>query len=372
MLPKDKKILFLYLTGFSITGGIEKFNRSFLKALHELSVDGFFDADAYSSYDDTVDEKYFPRLRFKGFNKNRFLFTLFAFFTAIRYNTIIIGHINLAVIGCWIKKIKPKVQLITVAHGIEVWKELSGYKLALLQQSDRILCVSNYTRQQIIEKNPSVEATRMHIFPNTLDPYFIAPVEFKKPAYLLERYRLNETQPLLLTVTRLSFSERYKGYDNTIEMLPLLLQQYPNLHYLLGGKADQQETKRIKELIDGLQINKQMILPGFIEDKELIDHYLLGDVFVMPSRKEGFGIVFIEALACGRKVIAGNKDGSADALMNGELGVLVDPDDKTALAKAIIHSLENNEYSPQQLQEKVIMAFGFDKYKERLKHLLAS
>jgi phosphatidylinositol alpha-1,6-mannosyltransferase len=360
------KVLFLYLKAFSLTGGIEKFNRSFLKALHELSVDGFFDADAFSSYDTVTDEKYFPAKRFTGYKGNKLLFVFAAIRKAFKYNTVIIGHINLALVGYAIKKLRPSVRIILITHGIEVWKTHEGHKKKMLECADMILSVSEFTKQQILKYNPSVEGDKIKIFPNTIDPYFIAPTNFEKPAYLLNRYQLNADAKVILTVTRLSFSEKYKGYDNTIELMAELVKKDNKLKYVVCGKSDAEEKERIDSLIQKNKTEDAILLTGFVKDEELIDHYLLADVFVMPSKKEGFGIVFIEALTCGRKVIAGNKDGSVDALMNGKLGKLIDPDSKEELAIAIEQSLNDENYDPLALQQKVFDAFGFHRYKERL------
>src|SRR5882724_728792 len=118
-----RQVVFIYLKAFSFTGGIEKFNRSFLKALHELSVDGFFDASAISAYDGFTDEKYFPRIRFTGSRGLRAVFVCIAFFRALRSEVFIVGHINLGIVGYLAKKVKPSIKLIVIAHGIEVWKE---------------------------------------------------------------------------------------------------------------------------------------------------------------------------------------------------------------------------------------------------------
>jgi len=304
------KILFLYLKAFSFTGGIEKFNRSLLKALHELSVDGVIDADALSTYDSQPDEKYFPAQRFFGYEGVRPLFVLGAFFHSYRYGTLIIGHINLAVIGYLIKKMHPSKRLILVAHGIEIWKTLSGFQKKLLERADLIFAVSNFTRRMILEYNPQVRADKILVFPNTIDPYVVPPKQFSKPDYLLNRYKVAKDTPILLTVTRLASSEKYKGYDGIIALLPELLKVNPDIKYFICGKADVKEKERLELLIQKHNVSHAVRLLGFIDDEELTDHYLLADVFVMQSRKEGFGIVFIEALACGRKVIGGNKDGS--------------------------------------------------------------
>ncbi len=86
-----------------------------------------------------------------------------------------------------------------------------------------------------------------------------------------------------------------------------------------------------------------MTLAGYIPEEELNDHYNLCDVFAMPSKGEGFGIVFLEAMACGKPVLAGNKDGSVDALLGGKLGALVDPDDVAQIAETLIAILGATE-----------------------------
>ena len=118
-------------------------------------------------------------------------------------------------------------------------------------------------------------------------------------------------------------------------------------------------------------------LAGFIPDEELNDHYNLCDVFAMPSKGEGFGIVYLEALACGKPVLAGNCDGALDALNLGELGVLVDPDDVQTIAQYLIEILQQNHsnnliYQPELLRQKVIEYFGFERFQQTLKEHLAT
>ena len=119
-----------------------------------------------------------------------------------------------------------------------------------------------------------------------------------------------------------------------------------------------------------------MILTGFVHDEEVADHYLLADVFILPSLKEGFGIVFIEAMACGLPVVAGNKDGSVDALKNGELGTLVDPGNEAEILQALKSCLSGavknkGGQARKELQQKVYETFGFDTFKQNLQKALA-
>jgi glycosyltransferase involved in cell wall biosynthesis len=364
--------LFLYLKSFSFTGGIEKFNRCFLKALHEVGVEKGIHVKAISSHDTVSNEQYFPTQQFKGFGGNRILFILYACWQALFAKQIILGHINLAVIGCWVKWLRPKTELIVIIHGVDVWQPQTGFKLKALQMADKILSVSNYTKTIVCTNHPEVNPNKIHIFPNTIDPYFKLPSSFQKPQYLQERYGLKEATKVLLTVTRLANTEQFKGYDHTISVLPILQQQLSaNVQYILGGKGQEQELARIEQHIQQTGTKHQVQLIGFIKDEELIDHYLLADVFVMPSKKEGFGIVFIEAMACGLKVIAGNKDGSVDALLNGELGTLIDPDNKVELLQALQSALLNQIHDGKALQEIVVTVFGFNTYKERLQKYLS-
>src|SRR5205085_8790504 len=109
------------------------------------------------------------------------------------------------------------------------------------------------------------------------------------------------------------------------------------VRYILAGRGP--DRGRIEALIRELELEECVILPGHIPEHELAGLYNLCDVFAMPSKGEGFGIVFLEALGCGKPVLAGNKDGSVDAVLDGELGALVDPDDIAQIEQTLIEIL---------------------------------
>ena len=90
----------------------------------------------------------------------------------------------------------------------------------------------------------------------------------------------------------------------------------------------------------------------------------------MPSTQEGFGIVFIEAAACGLPIIAGNEDGSVDALMNGELGTLINPDNMELLMNKIHQSLSNNNFNKQSQSFISFNNFKFEKFKTLLQNIV--
>ena len=110
-------------------------------------------------------------------------------------------------------------------------------------------------------------------------------------------------------------------------------------------------------------------------DAELPDYYALCSAFAMPSKREGFGIVYLEAMACGKPAIAGDRDGARDALLDGEIGVLVDPDDVGAFAAAAVEVLSGRHpnraiYDPARLRRRVIESFGPERFRARLEQIL--
>ena len=153
---------------------------------------------------------------------------------------------------------------------------------------------------------------------------------------LVERYGLRGRK-VILTVARLSALDRYKGIDEIMEVLPALARDFPNITYLIAG--DGTDRARLEEKAAALGIKDRMVFAGYIPEKEKADHYRLADAFVMPGWGEGFGIVYLEAMACGIPVVASKLDASREAVRNGELGILVDPKNSAELQAGIVEAL---------------------------------
>ena len=257
-----------------------------------------------------------------------------------------------------------------VAYGIDVWNVTDPFKIQALHDADKIISIGEYTRNRLIqEQNLSID--RIPLLPVTFDASRFAIDQ--KPDYLLDRYGLHTDRPIILTVARLAGEDRYKGYDQILAALPQIRAQIPNVHYILVGKGD--DRPRIERTIADLQLQDCVTLTGFIPDAELGDHYNLCDVFAMPSKGEGFGIVYLEALACGKPTLGGDRDGATDALCHGELGALVNPDDVESIAQTLIQILQGTYpnpliYQPELLREKVIEIYGFEKFRQTLANLV--
>ncbi|MEW5856153.1 MAG: glycosyltransferase [Cyanobacteriota bacterium] len=300
-----------------------------------------------------------------------FVFNLVTGSLIARPNLILCGHLNFAPVAFWIHRLTGIPYWILV-YGVDAWNVQDRWKKQALHSAEKIISISSYTSNRLIlEQN--LAPNRISILPVTFDAsrFQISP----KPQYLLERYGLTAQQPIMLTVARLERNERYKGYDQIFHALTEIRRQLPDVHYILVGKGS--DRPRIEQLINQLNLQDCVTLTGFVPDDELGAHYNLCDVFAMPNKTEGFGIVYLEALACGKPTLGGNQDGAVDALCRGELGALVDPDDVDAIAQTLIQILKGTYphpimYQPEVLRQKVIDNFGFERFKKTLSELIQS
>lgn len=380
-MQKTKTVMSFHLwvpNLFEFKGGIQVYLQDVIKALiNEFPTLGL-------SIFDKLDKRHFPNewnspnlsFVFSG-NLPRFLQTPYFSLTLIsgvlkkKPNLILCGHINFSPVAFWIHKL-TRIPYWIIVYGTDAWEVRDPGKIKALHSAGKVISIGTYTRDRLIdEQNLSLD--KISLLPVTFDAkrFKISP----KPDYLLQRYGLEPQQPIVLTVGRLSGSDRYKGYDQILHALPEIRSSIPNIHYILVGQGD--DRPRIEQLIHQLNLKDYVTLTGFVPDHELCDHYNLCDVFVMPSKGEGFGIVYLEALACGKPTLGGNKDGAIDALCQGELGALVDPDDLDAIAKTLIQILQGTYsnplmYQPELLREKVIDFFSVERFNKTLGELIKS
>jgi len=358
---------------FAATGGIEKVCRILGKALYENDIEGKSSVRVFSMYDkqsDAYQNIYFPVEIFKGFGTSKIKFILQSIYQGIKSDTIIISHINLVLVGWVIKQLRPQKKIILFAHGIEIWRELGFFKKKMLLSCDVIIPVSNFTSGRILDLH-GISPSVCKVLNNCLDPFMPLGNEYKNDGSLKEKYGFKKTDTILFTLCRLSSKERYKGYDKVIQCLPTVLKKYPDVKYLLAGSYDDEEKKYLEEMAHDLGVSSTVKLVGFVPDEDLVAHFMMSDIYIMPSMKEGFGIVFIEAMFYGLPVIAGNRDGSVDALLNGDLGLLIDPMQISEITTALNKILENkNRYIPKR--NKMLSQFSYDIYKTKLENILTS
>ncbi len=245
------------------------------------------------------------------------------------------GHINLApVIRAICQPLGIPFTVLT--YGKEVWEPLGNAQQKALQASAKIWTISRYSRDRLCASN-QIEPGKVEFLYCAVDGQAFQP----QPKNLdwVRRYGLEESK-VLMTVARLWSGDRYKGVDVTIRALPEILRSVPDVKYLILGRGDDQP--RLAALAVELGVNDRVIFAGFVATEDLAAHYNLADAYVMPSQ-EGFGIVYLEAMACGVPVLSGDADGSAEPLQDGRLGWRVPHRDPDEVAMATIEMLKGGD-----------------------------
>jgi len=276
-----------------------------------------------------------------------------------RYDVVLCGHINLLPLAEIASRLLGAKHVLLI-YGIDAWTP-TGRRLSdrLVACTDLVISISRFTKQRFLSWSP-IHDNQVHLLPNAihLEKYGIG----EKPHYLEQRYGLGGKK-VLMTLGRLQQSEQQKGIDEMLEILPAVLPEEKNLSYLIAGDGD--DKQRLERKAASLGLSRHVVFAGRVREAEKADHYRLADVFVMPGRQEGFGFVYLEAMASGIPVVASSLDGSREAVLNGELGELADPDDREALKAAIRRALRRPRQIPDGLD-----FFSYERFRGRLQHII--
>jgi glycosyltransferase involved in cell wall biosynthesis len=280
--------------------------------------------------------------------------------TAGRIDAVVCGHINLLPVAHLAAR-RARAPLVLVVHGIDAWKPTrSALANRIAASVDAAVAVSELTRRRFLSWS-GLPPDRCTVLPNALHPGAFAPGP--RPGFLAERHGIPAAAKVIMTLGRLASTERYKGVDEVLEAMPRLLRSEPRLMYVVGGEGD--DRARLERKAAQLGVARQVVFTGFIAENEKPEHYRLADAYVMPSRGEGFGFVFLEAMASGLPVVGSKIDGGREALLEGRLGRLVDPDDAADLDRAILEALASPKQVPPGLEH-----FDFDRFARRWHRLL--
>jgi phosphatidylinositol alpha-1,6-mannosyltransferase len=332
MAEPSLRVLALVSDAFGGRGGIAQYNRDFLSSLAEC--------------DDVSDVIVLPRVSATPLGtlpsgvrhlppvQGRLAYSLAALRAARAHRPIDVvfcGHLFIAPLAAVIARLLH-ARLWVQVHGIETWQELSRLHRQSVEAADLVTAVSRYTRRRLLEWI-GIDPARVKVLPNTVHPRFNPG---PKSSYLLDRHDARGKK-ILMTVSRLASSERYKGHDRVIRSLPQILLHHPEAIYIIVGDGD--DRPRLAALASEFAVEDKVRFAGPVASEELPDYYRLANVLVMPSTGEGFGIVFLEAMACAINVIGGNQDGSVDPLGDGAVGSAIDPRDSDELVAAILAAL---------------------------------
>ncbi|MDF1722313.1 MAG: glycosyltransferase family 4 protein [Minwuia sp.] len=272
-----------------------------------------------------------------------------------RCDMIYCGHLNLAPLA-WALGRMFRLPVLGALYGIEAWQPSQRRMTAWASKRlDHYYAISDFTRDRFIGWS-GVAQERITLLPNAIHLQDYAPGE--KSEAMAQRYGL-QGRKVLLTFGRLVSQQRAKGFDEVLNILPTLIERDPKIAYVIAGDGD--DRSRLKARVTALGVDGHVVFTGFVDEAEKADLYRLADLYVMPSRGEGFGFVFLEAMASGVPVVASSTDGSRDAVRDGALGQMVDPDDPHALLDAVAKGLAAPRGVPDGLDY-----FAFGRFVERV------
>jgi phosphatidylinositol alpha-1,6-mannosyltransferase len=351
------RILALVGDAWGGRGGIAQYNRDFLGALAGAGFVGSIDVLPRHVPDTAA-----PPLgvRQHPARPGRLAYAVSALWAALSrpIDVVFCGHLYMAPLAAVLARLR-RARLVVQTHGIEAWPRPSRPRRAAVEAADLVLAVSRYTRARVLGW-AAIAPERARVIPNTVDEVFTP----GDGSALRERWNL-VGRKVLLTVGRMDARERYKGHDRVIRAMPALLAGGQDVVYVVLGEGDDQP--RLQALADELGLADRVRFMGAIDRGALVQAYRAADLFVMPSTGEGFGIAYLEAMACGTPALGLDVAGASDALAQGELGRVVPQDND--LGRVIATELDFPRADPDNLSRIVRRRFGPAAYADRLRPL---
>jgi phosphatidyl-myo-inositol dimannoside synthase len=292
--------------------------------------------------------------------------------TALRPRIIVFSHVGLARLGLVARCALPGVRVVTVIHGVEVWRPLPWLKRLSVQASTAVWSPSEHSRRMLHQWS-DIALDRIRVLPWALRREDQA--RFAMRAEIQPEARTAPDGFKLLGVARLDAAEvasyRGKGIDDTLRCLPLV--RAPGLRPTFDVVGDGTDRPRLESLTGQLDLSASVRFLGTVDDQQLARAYKECDVFVLPSATEGFGMVFLEAMAATKPVVAARAGGAEEVVLHGRTGLLVKLGDTVELADSLTRLAADNTWR-RQLGEagrrRFETHFTFDRFVGRVGSLL--
>lgn len=268
-----------------------------------------------------------PRTQYYGASTWRLAMAVWRLQLGPKPPALVFDLLGLARTQPWLPRALRSPYLVPLL-GIDAWQPIHGARWRALRDASARFAISHYTARRAMAAHGLPAMPVVHL---ALEPSVAKPLH--EPA--------QQGPPTILVVGRLAASERYKGHDELFGALPLLLSRHPDVHLTVVGDGD--DRPRLEAKARDLGVAEHVTFRGFVDDGQLAALYSAASVFAMPSRGEGFGLVFLEAMRAGLPCVAARNTAAAEVIVDGETGLLVDPDDASDLARALDTLLADRE-----------------------------
>lgn len=358
-------------TELATIGGMQRAGRHVAAVLTEFA-SGREAQCQFLSLNDTHKEHHMSvagrEIVFTGWAGNKVGFVAPAVRTAWgKAELVVAGYPDLGPLVVVAKSLAPKMKTIVIAHGVEVWQPLPLLKRLALRQADLVLTPTRNTANQVAV-HQGVAKERIRVLPWALDPDFAALTTRISKSTLPQNFPAGR---VILTVGRWSANERYKGADTLIAAMARLVPHVPELQLVVAG--DGEDHGWLGQIAEKCGVRRHVHFLRGLSYPEIAACYSACEIFAMPSRGEGFGLVYLEAMACGKPVIGGSHGGAPEVVEEGKTGFLVKHGETDQLADSL-HKLLADPALAQEMgargRERVEKEFHFETFANSLKHIL--
>lgn len=283
-------------------------------------------------------------------DKIRFTLTLTGKLLMSRPSWVMFSHLGLARVDRYVPSLLQGPYGVFL-HGIEAWKPLPARDRETLSRASVRIANSRFTADAVAAANPGIgEIT-------------VCPLALPGPVRT-SGVRRGDDDHSVLIVGRLASGERYKGHDQLLAAWPLVRSAVPDAALVIAGDGD--DAPRLKRLASALGIGDAVRFTGYLTREALEEEYARCALFAMPSRGEGFGLVYLEAMAHGLPCVGSVHDAAREVISEGETGWLVDPDDTAGLARAVAELLKSKETRARMGESgrrRVARQFTYDRFR---------
>lgn len=325
---KRRPLLFLSVETYGKGGGVPSYSRRIVEILSAYGAESCQDLISVSLTDHQPDpsrhchQANYRRFYGAGGSVPRFLWQAVGAGLQ-RPGLAVVGHIGQAPVAWALRRAGLLGNYIVVLHGIECWQPVARFDLRAIREAAAIVATTRFTTREFLAHN-DVPETLFHVIPLALGeselPSPRPPVPGRRP------WRI-------LTVGRLASAESYKGVDTLIEAVGRLRAREVPVSLGIVGRGD--DLDRLRGIRDSLGLENEVEFLGAVPDEELDALFQSCEVFAMPSRGEGFGLVFLEAMRYAKPCIGGNHGGTPEVIDDGDTGFLVDYGDVELLTERL-------------------------------------
>lgn len=365
----------ILVVGTGAVGGIGRFERLLMAALSDLAEQGTL------RFTSIWRRSHPPYLRDRGGPGSRpiaqaaessvaaFAIQLALAIRRDRPDLVFFLHVNLARVAPVGRALGARRYAIAT-YGVEVWAPLDRVRRRALHGASGVVSISEYTASQLAE-HQGLSGNRVHVVPLALETSWLEAAASVAGRVSDASPAREEPGPRLLSVSRLEPFARDKGINHVIRSLPEVRLAVPGLRYhVVGDGPDRPYLERVAQECG---VTDLVSFKGLLAHDDLIEEYRQANAFVLPSRREGFGLVFLEAMAYAKPVIALRAAAAVEVVADGRTGILVDDEQDLATAIIAVVSDENRAQAMGRAgAERLQDSFSFEAFRLRIASAVAA